>query len=234
MIRLAESVMPAEPRVRRRRFSTFDRVLFVVAPAVFLLGVGSYLYPKQSGPTAYEIGRANPPKHQGYLDNPHWMLVEVFDPATGQWSEKRKDEALPGQEFVAMNMLFKQQLLGTWSNIHGEVDVSRLADAYRAFDPKNYRLPESGDVVYVFGQDLPRTGFNTLAYVRPGETFRFQGRIYKTEPGSQPDTLCIVDTGETLSKAGGDPNPKPISPFIVALASQKPPAREGKSNGNSK
>jgi hypothetical protein len=231
MIRLAESATRAEPRIRRR-FSAVDWALLVVAPVAFLVGLVSYLFPEQSGPIAYEVACAAPPKHQGYLDNPHWMLVKIFDPATGQWSEKRKDEAIPGQEFVAMKMLFKQEALGTLSNIHGEVDVSRLEDAYRAFDVKNYRLPKPDDVVYVFGQHLPRTGFNRLAYVGPGEAFRFQGRIYKTEPGNRPDTLRVIDTGETLSKAGGEPNPKPIDPIVLSLASQAPPAREEKSNGN--
>ncbi len=161
MMRLAESAPPEEPGVRRPS-STTDRVLYVVSPIIFLLAIGSYLFPRQSGPSDYEIGREDRPKHQGFLDNPHWILVQVFDPATGQWSQKRKDEALPGQEFVAMRMLFKQELLGTWSNIHGEVDVNRLEDAYRAFDPKNCRVPESDDIVYVFGQQLPRTGFNRL------------------------------------------------------------------------
>ena len=171
-----------------------------------------YLYAQSNGLSSggdQEIIRADPLESQGFYGaQSNWMAAKVFDPATGEWNEMTKGDVVPGEEFVAANILFKEYIYGSMSEVHGEIDVTKLEDAYRAFDPKHDRQPTGDDIVYVFGQDLPRTGFQVLSLVAPGETFRFQGRIYKTADGSKPNTLRIIDTGETLARAGGDPNPK--------------------------
>ncbi len=58
-----------------------------------------------------------------------------------------------------MKTLFKESIYGWISEKHGEVDLTKLEDGNRAFDPKNDRGRTGDDVIYVFGQDLPRTGF---------------------------------------------------------------------------
>ena len=208
--------------------------------AVFLPSLGFYLS-SQADSVNDEIVRAQPPEPQGFLgEQSNWLAVKVFGPATGEWRETTKGEVVPGEEFVAMDRLFKEYIYGWMSETHGEIDVTKLEDAHRAFDPKHNRHPTGDDVVYVFGQKLPRTGFQVLALVGPGETFRFQGRVYKTAEGSQPDTLRIIDTGETLAKAGGDPNPKPLN-LMSSLRSQhrfpnapqyRPKTQEGATDGN--
>lgn len=207
--------------------------------AFFLPSLGFYLN-SQANSASDEIVRVEPLEPQGLLgEQTNWLAVKVFDPATGEWRETTKGEVVPGEEFVAMDRLFKEYIYGWMPETHGEIDVKRLADAYRAFDPKDARRPTGDDVVYVFGQKLPRIGFQVLALVGSGETFRFQGRVYKTAEGGQPNTLRIIDTGETLAKAGGDPNPKPLNLMLTAKtahrfhnASQcRPKTQEGGTDG---
>lgn len=121
-----------------------------------------------NGQAALEYVRAELPQ-QGLLDKPHWMLVEVFDPAAGTWEQRRKDHIKPGEEFRAMNLLFKQVMYDGLSEIHGEVDVNNMDDAYAAFDPGNVRNPTPDDVVYVLGEPLPKGGFHTLGYLGPNQ-----------------------------------------------------------------
>lgn len=79
-----------------------------------------------------------------------------------------------------------------------------------------------------------------LALVETGETFRFQGRVYTTAEGSRPNTLRIIDTGETLAKAGGDPNPKPLNLMLTAQTAHRfpnapqyrPQTQEGATDGH--
>ena len=162
-----------------------------------------------------EYVRAELPQ-QGLLDRPHWMLVEVFDPANGTWERRRKDHVEPGEEFRAVNLLFKQVMVDGLSEIHGEVDVKSLDNAYAAFAPENVRNPTPDDVVYVLGEQLPKGGFHMLEYLGPDQLFRFQGRIFKTKPGSRADTVCVIDTGATFASAGGDPDVK--LPLMVRTA----------------
>lgn len=185
--------------------------------------LGFYLS-SQADSASDELVRAEPLEPQGFLgEQTNWLAVKVFDPATGEWSETTKGEVVPGEELVAMDRLFKEYIYGWMSETHGEIDVTKLEDAYRAFDPKDARRPMSDDVVYVFGQKLPRTGFQVLSLVGPGETFRFQGRVYKTTEGSQPKTLRIIDKGEVLANAGGDPNPKPLNLMLTAQTAHRFP-----------
>lgn len=191
--------------------------------AVFLPSLGFYLS-SQANSASDEIVRAEPLEPQGFLgEQTNWLAVKVFDPATGEWRETTKGEVVPGEEFVAMDRLFKEYIYGWMSETHGEIDVTKLEDACRAFDPKHDRRPTGDDVVYVFGQKLPRTGFQVLSLIGPGETFRFQGRVYKTAEGSQSNTLRIIDTGETLAKVGGDPNPKPLPLILSAQTAHRFP-----------
>lgn len=191
--------------------------------AVSLPSLGFYLS-SQADSANDEIVRVEPLEPQGFFgEQTNWMAAKVFDPATGEWKEMTKGEVVPGEEFMAANTLFKEYIYDWMSEKHGGVDVAKLDDAYRAFDPKNDRRPTGDDVVYVFGQKPPRTGFQVLAMVGTGETFRFQGRIDKTAEEGQPNTLRIIDTGQTLAKAIGDPNPKPLNLMLTAKTAHRFP-----------
>lgn len=227
------------PRIRQGGHIWHDWKLVFAGLLVFVPSLGFY---RSSQWSRDEIVRAEPLEPQGFFgEQTNWMAAKVFDPTTGEWKEMAKGEVVPGEEFVAANILFKEYVYGWMSEKHGDVDVTKLEDAYRAFDPKPVRRPTGDDVVYVFGQKLPRTGFQVLSLVGPGETFRFQGRVYKSARGSKPNTLRIIDTGETLAKAGGDPDPKPLNLMLTAQTAHRfpnapqyrPKTQEGAEHGDS-
>ena len=214
--------------------------------AVLLPSFGFYMNSRraEAPQLEYEIPRAEPLKPRGFLGSQaNSLVVRVFDPVSGEWRESTKKDVVPGEEFVAMSILFKEYIYGWMSELHREIDVTRLENASRGFDASNDRRPTADDVVYVFGQDLPRTGFQWLPTVGPGETFRFRGRVYETAEGSSPTMLRIIDTGKTLPRAGGDPDPKPLNLILSKQTQDRFPAtttrqprtsdQEGAENGDS-
>jgi hypothetical protein len=92
-----------------------------------------------------------------------------------EWQDALLKDVKPGQEFIADNYLYK---IRTPTIIEGcpEVDVAKIPDADRPFDPDNYRLPTEDDVVYVLGKEFPHSGHWLRRAVQPHHPFLFQGR----------------------------------------------------------
>jgi hypothetical protein len=102
--------------------------------AVFLPSLGFYLS-SQPDSISDEIVRAAPLESQGFLgEQTNYLVVKVFDPATGEWKETTKGEVVPGEEFVAMDRLFKEYIYGWMSETHG-----------RSMSP-NLRMPTASSI----------------------------------------------------------------------------------------
>lgn len=203
---------------------------WTAGPVLLTCSLGFYFSVTQAGsigqPAADEATYlpAELPRY-GLLDGPHSLLVEVFDPTSGGWESRRKDYVKPGEEFRALGILFKQAMHDGLSEIHEEIDIRLLDEAIRCYDAQRVRMPKPEDVVYVFGVsplggNLREYGFQVLRYVGAGKTFRFQGRLYRTEAVSDAGAIRVVDTGKTLAKPGGDPDAGPPE-FLLTEYTQK-------------
>src|SRR5262249_45123636 len=134
---------------------------------------------------------------------PSYLRGKVFLPKTREWKDARLKEVGPGHEFVADNRLFKvldQHRVAECP----EIDVSKLAEADRPFDPANWRVPNANDVVYVPGKDFPDSGHCLLSHVKPHRRFRFQGRYYFLQPGQALGRMDLIDTSRVDRPADED------------------------------
>jgi hypothetical protein len=100
-----------------------------------------------------------------------------------------------GQEFIAHNRLFRVLR----PEVYAEdvlLDVAKIPEADRPYDPRNWRTPKSHDVVYAFSEDGQPLGHCLLGNMSPGQSCVFQGLIYYNKPGPNPGTCTLVGNGE--------------------------------------
>jgi hypothetical protein len=123
--------------------------------------------------------------------------AQVFSSRTGEWQTKPLQEAEPESEFLFQGKLFRLRGKAGLIEWVTSVDVSKLADADRTFQPGDYRDPESTDVVYVVGKDARHV---VLGAIQPEERFAFQGRLFEAKPDPSGEGLLIQYTGNTLNR----------------------------------
>ncbi len=123
--------------------------------------------------------------------------VLVFSALTGEWQSKALREAEPESEFLFQGKLFRLRGKAGLIEWVTSIDVSKLADADRTFQPGNYRAPEGTDVIYVVGKDARHV---VLGAIQPGEKFAFQGRLFESKADPTGGGLLIQYTGNTLNR----------------------------------
>src|SRR5262249_1976788 len=79
------------------------------------------------------------------------------------------------------------------------LDVAKIPDADRPYDPRNCRPPMKHDVVYAFAGDGTPVGHRRLANLDPGQRCVFQGLVYHVRPGPTPGTCTLAGYGEVYS-----------------------------------
>jgi hypothetical protein len=154
-------------------------------------------------PSDYFQGRPRPQLRLRSADLPPFLKGKVFRPEARAWEDAQLKEVGPGREFVADNRFFKILDRHMIAECH-EIDVTKLADADCPFDPGNWRHPRPDDVVYIPGEVDLRTGHCLLSNVKTYQRFRFQGRFYFLQPGREPGSLELIDTGRVDGPENND------------------------------
>lgn len=193
MIRQADSV---EVEVSPSNRSGWAKCIGQCALSVALVVVAYLFYLSRQQPQTWEVERITEPPRMYLFGTSPVLAVYVFSPETGEWTPVVRDKVRAGQEFIFSGSLCKQVGVG-YAEVYDQNDVTTLKDSYCVYDPHRSRIPTANDSVYVLDRKLPRR-FWPLAYVGPGERVHFQGRIYETEAGSEPNILVIRDTGEIV------------------------------------
>ena len=124
---------------------------------------------------------------------------KVFQPETRQWMDAPFRDVRPGQEFVADGRLYKMWRRDVTAAIV-DLDVRKIPDADRPYDPAACRIPKGDDVVLVLGDRYPDCGHWRLSHLRPGQRCLFQGRVYAIEDNGDPTTCKLVGTDLILGK----------------------------------
>jgi hypothetical protein len=123
--------------------------------------------------------------------------VQAFASRTGEWQSKSLREVEPEGEFLFQGKLFRLSGKAGLIEWVTSVDVSKLADADRTFQPGSYRDPEGTDVVYVVGTNARHV---LLGAIQPGQRFAFQGRLFEAKADPSGGGLLIQNTGNTLNR----------------------------------
>jgi hypothetical protein len=121
--------------------------------------------------------------------------VRAFAHDRREWTYTRLADVKPDQEFIADNCLHKVLRPDVYATFP-VVDVAKIPEADRPYDPRDWRSPKGRDVVYAYGSDGSILGHRLLANLDPGQKCVFQGLIYHIKPGPTPGTGKLVGHGE--------------------------------------
>ncbi len=119
------------------------------------------------------------------------LKVRAFVPGNREWRDAVLKDIQPGQEFVLENQLYLR-MSPSVIRANNRIDALRLSDADRPFDPQDWRLPVSEDVVYAFDGNGQPVGHCLLGSLSTGQKCAFQGLMYRIEPGPTPDTFTVA------------------------------------------
>ena len=131
--------------------------------------------------------------------HPPQQNCKAFVPETRRWKDTLFREIQPGQEFIADNRLYKMWSRNVTAHLAG-LDVSRIPDADRTYDPANCRTPKANDVVLVLGDKYPNCGHWLLGHLKPGQRCLFQGCVYAIEADDDPGSCKLLGTDLLLVK----------------------------------
>lgn len=175
----------------KRRWQFLAALLLVGASLIV------YLWSRQE-PTEWEIERSLETPRVYYFGGSGNLMVTAFFPGSGTWVDMPRREVALGQEFIFMGS-FCKEIGPLHAAVYDQNDVTRIRGCFGVFQEGRSRVPGSDDSVYVLDRELPEGGFWPLRYVKPGERFHFQGRIYETHEGSKPNTMLIRMTDEKIT-----------------------------------
>lgn len=124
---------------------------------------------------------------------PPETLVAMFTPHNGQWVSTPLAQVMSGCEFTCEHHLYRVNKDGAVEMIP-DIDINKLADADRAYDMANYRIPEAADVVMVLDKDMTFTRHAVIDALQPGTRVCFQGKAYDLRKGRTAGTIDPEET----------------------------------------
>jgi hypothetical protein len=133
--------------------------------------------PPGSGQRTFATGTPREPSLHSNLK------VKVFLRERREWKNVLYRDVVPGQEFIVGNRLYRLHS-AEGASLFPEIDVAKIPEADRSFDPANWRRPRANDVVYVLDElpDPSAPFHRQLCEVEPGQHFLFQGRTCTIKP----------------------------------------------------
>jgi hypothetical protein len=123
------------------------------------------------------------------------LFVKAFQPDRREWADARLADVQVGQEFIAHNCLHQIVRPNVYAS-YPLVDMAKIPEADRPYDPLDFRTPKGRDVVDALRADGSPIGHRLLANLDPGQHCVFQGLVYHIQPGPTSGTAKIVGYGE--------------------------------------
>ena len=127
--------------------------------------------------------------------------VQIYNRRNGQWETKTYGDVLPDTEFMVENVIY-----ATTPN-HGllfakpELNITKLAETDRAFDPNNWRMPQPEDIVFLVKTSTDQQqGHWLLRDIKPGSHIVFQGREWTWNLDATQQHFVLKDTGNVLAR----------------------------------
>jgi Pretoxin HINT domain len=122
--------------------------------------------------------------------------VLTFHAGRFEWKPSRLKEVAPEGEFLWKNGLYRVRGSARLLELVPELDVKKLPEADRSYDPSKVRDPVPNDVVWVMGENARHSTVKTL---KAGEKFAFQGRVFETK--LSPDGQMMAGySGQQLNR----------------------------------
>jgi SEC-C motif/Pretoxin HINT domain len=128
--------------------------------------------------------------------------VKAFVHESREWKETQLKNVPIGVEFIAFNRLFKVLEPDVYAE-NAILDVSKIPEADRPYNPHNCRTPKSHDVVYAFGENGEPPSHCLLGNLNSGQRCIFQGLVYYIKPGPTSGTCILVGNGEVDERPDG-------------------------------
>lgn len=118
------------------------------------------------------------------------LQVLAFDESQKSWRPMRLGQVAPRQEFQFDGHLYFLNLNRDVKE-NPRVEVSRLAEADRGFEPDRRRSPESQDVVRFVDRDNRHWRHDVALTAGPGDRFVFQGIVYECATDSDDPAYVV-------------------------------------------
>ncbi len=128
--------------------------------------------------------------------------VQIYNRLNGLWEDKTYGEVGPDMEFIVGGYVYATTPENGFLFLKPELDITKLAEADRTFDPANWRLPKPDDIVKVFRSDDPaqQKGHWLLKDVAPNSEVIFQGKVWSWELDLENQRFVVKDTGNVFAK----------------------------------
>jgi hypothetical protein len=152
-------------------------LLVLVAGTSQLLAQPSVPLKNQASTAAQQTNHSPSPTQAVLLPRSDEEVL-TFHAGRFEWKPSLLKEVAPEKEFLWKNGLYRVRGEARRLEYVPEIDVKKLPEADRSYDPSNARDPVPNDVVWVMGEDARHSTVKTL---KAGEKFAFQGRVFETK-----------------------------------------------------
>lgn len=203
-------------RVRRKskkKQADFLNRNWVALLLILVVLVGGVAFVASRSADATQTASAdNAPAAFSNSDNPYagipgpddWTeetAVQIYNRRNGQWEDAIFGDVGNDMEFIVGNYVYATTEQGYFF-LKPEIDISKLAETDRSFDPDNWRVPEADDVVFLFKSPdgSQQKGHWLFTYVKAGSEIVFQGKVWRLEYDIANDEMGVVDTGNVFAR----------------------------------
>jgi hypothetical protein len=169
--------MKTRKTMRRYWLGLLPMLLVLVAGTSQLLAQPSISLKNQASTAAQQTNHSPSPTQAVLLPGSDEEVLR-FNALRGEWKPALLKEVAPEGEFLWKNGLYGVRGSARLVEYVPELDVKKLPEADRSYDPSNVRDPVPNDVVWVMGENARHSTVKTL---KAGEKFAFQGRVFETK-----------------------------------------------------
>ena len=127
--------------------------------------------------------------------------LKIYNRRNGQWEEAVFGDVGNDIEFIVGDYVYATTEQGYFF-LKPEIDINKLAETDRPFDPDNWRVPKADDVVFLFKSvdGSQQKGHWLFTYVKAGSEIVFQGKVWRLEYDIADDKMGVVDTGNVFAQ----------------------------------
>ena len=178
---------------------------------VLLVGGMAFVANRSSGATktasaenAPAISSNSDNRYADILGPSDWTeetAVQIYNRRNSQWEDAIFDDVGNDMEFIVGDYVYATTEQGYFF-LKPEIDIGKLAETDRPFDPDNWRVPKADDVVFLFKSvdGSQQKGHWLFAYVKAGSEIVFQGKVWRLEYDIANDEMGVVDTGNVFAR----------------------------------
>ncbi|MBE2199354.1 MAG: hypothetical protein IAE79_12140 [Anaerolinea sp.] len=200
------------PKNKKKQTNFLNRNWIALLLILVVLAVGVAFVANRSSDATRTVNAENAPAASSNSENPYagilgpndWTEeteVQIYNRRNGQWEDAVFGDVGNDMEFIVGDYVYATTEQGYFF-LKSEIDISKLGEADRPFDPDNWRVPEADDVVFLFKSvdGSQQKGHWLFTYVKPGSEIVFQGKVWRLEYDIANDEIGVVDTGNVFAR----------------------------------